>query len=266
MGFSNAGSPSQISSRRVFISDVHLGSELQESERSVRLRRFLSTLRGDDVSDLYVLGDLFDFWFEYRAVIFFASFPVLRALAELSDRGVRLHYIVGNHDYWAGAFLENAIGFTVYKGPVTLEMDGITVYLCHGDGLNRRDYGYRIFKIVAQSKPAIALFRAIHPDLALRLGGMVSGLSRQLVNAETPGRLREAEAVRQYALKTLRNDNVDIFFAGHSHIPVDERIEVNGRVKRYMNVGDWLTHFTYAELSRGQLALKRFTDEGQSFR
>jgi UDP-2,3-diacylglucosamine hydrolase len=248
----------------VFFSDAHLALEPHESERSIKLRRFLATLAGNDVSDLYVLGDLFDFWFEYRTAIFSAYFPVLRALATLSEGGVRLHYIVGNHDYWVGTFLENAIGFTVHKEAVALDIDGTGFFLCHGDGLNRRDYGYRAFRRIAQWKPAIALFRTIHPDLALKLGKMVSGLSRQLVNAETPGRLREAEAVRQYAVRTLRDCNVDIFIAGHCHIPTDERIEVDGRIKRYVNVGDWLTHFTYAELSGGHLALRKFTEEGES--
>ena len=260
MSFPETSSPPKSGSRRLFISDVHLAHlqpEPHESERSVRLRSFLATLSGDDVSDLYVLGDLFDLWFEYRSVIFSAGFPMLRAFAELSERGVRLHYIVGNHDYWAGAFLER-IGFAVYKEPVVTEMDGMRVLLCHGDGLNRRDYGYRFFKRVARWKPTIALFRCIHPDLAARLGEMVSGLSRQLVNAETTGRLREAAAIRQHAIEQLRNDDIDVFVAGHSHIPVDETIEVEGRVKRYMNLGDWLTHFTYAELAHRQLALRSF--------
>ncbi len=247
----------------MFLSDVHLGLEPRESDRSIKLRRFLATLPGNDVSDLYILGDLFDFWFEYRTAIFAAYFPVLRTLAELSENGVRLHYIVGNHDYWAGSFLENAIGFTVHKKAVTLEIDGVALYLCHGDGLNRRDYGYRAFRRIAHWRPAIALFRAIHPDLALRLGRAVSGLSRQLVNAETPGRLREAKAVRQHAMKTLRECNVDVFIAGHCHIPTDERVEMDGRTKRYVNVGDWLTHFTYAELLEGHLALKRFADHSE---
>ncbi len=243
---------------------MHLGSEPEESERSVILRRFLSRLPDDRVSDLYILGDLFDFWFEYRSVIFSANFPVLRALAELRDSGVRLHYIVGNHDCWPGRFLENVIGFTIYRQPVAAEVAGTRVFLCHGDGLNRLDYGYKLFKAVARWKPAIALFRTIHPDLALRLGRMVSGLSRQLINAETPGRLREAEAVRQYALHRLRNDNIDVVLAGHCHIPADEFIKVNGRTKRYINVGDWLTHFTYAELARGYIALKSFPDDART--
>jgi len=261
---SGTGSRYRTSSRRVFLSDAHLGWEPRESDRSIKLRRFLATLPGNDVSDLYILGDLFDFWFEYRTAIFSAYFSVLRTLAELSDSGIRLHYIVGNHDYWTGTFLENAVGFTVHKEAVALDIDGTVFYLCHGDGLNRRDYGYRAFKRIAHWRPAVALFRTLHPDLALRLGKMVSGLSRQLVNAETPGRLREAEAVRQYALKTLRERNVDIFIAGHCHIPTDERIEVDGCTKRYVNVGDWLTHFTYAELSQGDLVLKRFTDQDES--
>jgi len=257
--FPEKGSPSEITPRTVFISDVHLGSEAQESARSVALRKFLSTLHGADVSDLYILGDLFDFWFEYRSVIFSSNFPVLRALARVRESGVRLHYIVGNHDYWAGTFLENVIGCTLYKQPTIAEIDTTRILLCHGDGLNRRDYGYRLFKAVARWKPAIVLFGSIHPDLAVRLGRMVSGLSRQLVNAETPGRLREARAVRAYAFRKLQNDNIDVVVAGHCHIPTDESIEINGRAKRYINLGDWLTHFTYAELVKGRITLKGFS-------
>jgi len=227
VSFQKKGSPSRRA--RVFISDAHLASEPHESERSVKLRSFLSTLRGEDVSDLYVLGDLFDLWFEYRSVIFCANFRVLRAFAELHERGVHLHYIVGNHDYWAGAFLENVIGFAVCKEPVAMQMDGMRVFLCHGDGLNRRDYGYRLFKRVGRWKPAIVLFRLLHPDLAAKLGRMISGLSRQFVNVETAGRLREAAAIRRHAIERLRNDDIDVFVAGHSHIPVDESIEVDGR-------------------------------------
>jgi len=261
VSFSQTGSPASQASSTLFISDVHLGSEPHESDRSTILRKFLATLRGDRVSDLYILGDLFDFWFEYRSAIFSANFRVLRTLAELRDRGVRLHYVVGNHDFWAGGFFESTLGSVVYREPVTTEMDGVKVFLCHGDGLNRHDYGYRFFKTVARWKPAVTLFRAIHPDVALKLGRAVSGLSRQLVNAETPGRLREAESIRQHALSRLRNDNVDVVVAGHCHIPTDESIEVAGKTKRYINLGDWLTHFTYAELAEGRFALKSFVPE-----
>ncbi len=256
MGLAEQSSSLEASS--VFISDVHLGSEPEESERSITLRQFLAGLPDDGVSDLYVLGDLFDFWFEYRSVVFSANFPVLRALAELRDSGVRLHYVVGNHDCWAGHFMEDVIGFAVHREPVAAEISGTRVFLCHGDGLNRADYGARLFRAISRWRVAIGVFRAMHPDLALRFGRMVSGLSRQLVNAETPGRLREAEAVRRYALRKLRDDDVDMILAGHCHIPTDESIEVDGRTKRYINVGDWLTHFTYAELSQGQIALKTF--------
>jgi len=258
VGLPEQSSPLQTGSRSVFISDVHLGYEPEESERSVTLRKFLARLPDDGVSDLYVLGDLFDFWFEYRSVVLSANFPVLRALAELHDSGVRLHYVVGNHDCWAGPFMENVIGFSVYKEPVAVEISGTRVFLCHGDGLNLRDYGARAFRAISRWRVAIALFRAVHPDLAMRFGRMVSGLSRQLVNAETPGRLREAEAVRRYALRKLRNGDVDMVLAGHCHVPTDTSIEVDGRTKRYINVGDWLTHFTYAELSQGEIVLKRF--------
>lgn len=237
----------------LFICDIHLGSGYNEAEKERMMIEFLRRLSPDDVSTLYVLGDLFDFWFEYRSVIFSQFFRVLSELARAVERGIQIHLVVGNHDYLAGDFLRETVGLKIHHDPVEIEVDGLRVYMCHGDGLNPHDRGYRILKAVSRNRVAIWALRLVHPDFVVGIVRRFSRLSRE--SASVAGKLREDEGVRQFALKQLR-EGADVVIAGHSHEPHEETHTMDGTAKRYYNVGDMRDRFSYVEYSGGEFKLK----------
>ena len=144
--------------RILFICDAHLGSGTNEEQKKRILLDFLKGLSPENVSTVYVLGDLFDFWFEYESVILSRNFHVLNALAEVVERGVEIHLIVGNHDFWAGDFMEKTIGVKVHHDPIEINLDGRRIYICHGDGLNSYDHGYLFLKATIRNNTDFRCF------------------------------------------------------------------------------------------------------------
>ncbi|MBI4832440.1 MAG: UDP-2,3-diacylglucosamine diphosphatase [Candidatus Lindowbacteria bacterium] len=240
--------------RILFISDSHLGSGSNEHEKERTLIEFLNGLSPETVSTLYILGDLFDFWFEYGTVIFAKHFRVLTALAQAVERGIEIHLIVGNHDFWAGDFLRKTIGIKVHYEPILVNIEGLRVFMCHGDGVNPYDRGYLVLRAIIRSKPAVWAARMIHPDFVMWLARMFSKLSRE--GSTVAGKLREDDGLRQFALRKLHED-IDVVVAGHSHQPHAEVHSINGTNKRYYNSGDMQEHFTYVEYSGSKFQLKR---------
>ena len=188
--------------KTLVFADVHLKGH---GDEAATLDEFVAFLRGIDPTEfprVVMLGDLFDFWFEYRHVIFSEYFEVLRALADLRDSGAELHLICGNHDFWAGRFLRDGLGIHVHPDSVTIEDEGPRVLFVHGDGVNPSDWSYRLYKRFARSPIVVGGFRLIHPDWAMGIARFVSALSRRLKS----GRLdndREIEAVREHARRIL---------------------------------------------------------------
>jgi UDP-2,3-diacylglucosamine hydrolase len=230
-----------------------LGIAKSESEKERVLLDFLERLDSERVSTLYVLGDLFDFWIEYNSAVLSQHFRVLAELARTVQRGIEVHFIVGNHDFWAGDFLRNTIGMKVHDGPIEIEFDGQRVYLCHGDGLNPYDRGYHLLKTLVRSRIITWIARRVHPDTVTWLARWFSRMSRE--GTSVAGKLREDESIRQFALQKF-HDGIDVVIAAHSHQPHDERHSVDGAVKRFYNVGDMCARFTYLEYSRGEFRLK----------
>ena len=237
----------------IFISDAHLGSGMNEAEKESMLIEFLKGMSPETVSAIYVLGDLFDFWFEYNSVILSQYFRVLSELSRTVERGIEIHLVVGNHDYWAGDFLEKTIGMEIHKDPIEIELDGLRVYMCHGDGLNPQDRGYRVLKIIVRNRVLIWALRLVHPDFVIGAVRRFSKLSRE--SASVAGKLREDEGIRQFALDRLR-DGADVVIAGHSHQPHDEIHEIDGKNKYYYNIGDMYQRFSYLEYSGGEFHLR----------
>ena len=247
--------------RILFISDSHLGSGTNEPEKERMLLGFLRDLSPDSVSKLYVLGDLFDFWFEYRSVILSQYFRVLIELARAVDRGIEIHLVVGNHDFWAGDFLKETVGLKIHYIPIEIDLDGLRVYMCHGDGFNPHDFGYRVLRAVSRSRPAIWALRLMHPDFVMGIVRRFSRLSRDSISVA--GKLREDEGIREFAMKQLR-DGLDVVIAGHSHQPHDETHSIDGKAKRYINVGDMYERFSYVEYAEGEFRLKYLSRKEES--
>jgi len=233
--------------RTVVLSDVHLEATEAGRAQQAQFAAFLRQFAGAGLERLIVLGDLFDFWFEYKHVVFSQYFDVLRALAELHDQGVELHLVCGNHDFWAGRFLEQHLGFVIHREPAIMDFDGRRVLLVHGDGLNPRDWGYRVYKRFARAAPVIRLFGLLHPDWAMGIARLVSRTSRRMTLADDPTTGAEANALRAFAHDALGRGEADVVMCGHAHAPAYEEIPTPAGTGLYINTGDWMRHRTYLE-------------------
>jgi UDP-2,3-diacylglucosamine hydrolase len=242
-------------SKVLFISDVHLGifSPEQEHNREQRLVRFLRDML-KRVDRLFIVGDLFDFWFEYRMVMPKDFLSVLTCLRELTESGVRIDYIAGNHDFWAGDFFRKELGLHFHPEPVRETIDGKQFYIIHGDGLKKMDRNYRLMKRIFRNKVNIFLYRWLHPDIGVPLAKWCSGLSRSYTANRDYGNEEEyiAFAERRFA------EGIDYVIMAHTHSPFDH---INPAGKRLINLGDWITNYTYAEYADGVITLKKY--EGQ---
>jgi UDP-2,3-diacylglucosamine hydrolase len=242
----------------VIVSDVHLNVAKDGAERMEAFTRFLQSWTDAPPERLIILGDLFDFWFEYRHVIFSGYFEVLRAFADLRDLGVAFHFVCGNHDFWAGRFLRDALAFEIHRDPVTLAFGARSALLVHGDGVNPRDVSYRLYKRIARSRWVIRCFRAIHPDWAMRIAQGVSRGSRRAFSPDDPADGPEIAPQRAFAAKCLQDGQADIVMCGHSHYPVHEWIETMWGPRLYLNTGDWVAHRTYAVWDGAEFRLEQF--------
>lgn len=234
-----------------FMSDAHLGAEPEpiEAARQARLHSFLESLAGN-ASTLYIVGDLFDFWFEYRTAIPRQLFRTLAVLDSLKRAGVEIVYLNGNHDFWLGPFLSETLGLRTTNGAVTVEAQGRRLWVHHGDGLVGGDLGYKALRVILRSPVSIGLYSLLHPDLGIPLAHMVSNLSR---NSRGHGPLQAERLWREIAEPRFR-EGFDGVLVGHFH-QVHEQRE-GGR--EFFVLGDWIDHFSYVELSGGRLEMKRW--------
>jgi UDP-2,3-diacylglucosamine hydrolase len=236
-----------------FISDVHLGLDTREMERRKedRLLAFFSHVRRTG-SVLYIVGDLFDFWFEYRTVIPKGFHRTLAALDDLTAARIPVHYLAGNHDFWMGEFFTEELGLTVHAEPFEATIEGKRVYLHHGDGLASRDLGYRLIKPVLRNRWNIRLFRWLHPDLGVRLARGSSRSSRHYTSTKDFG---EEEGMTSFAAHRI-GLGADIVVMGHRHRP--QMTPIAGGT--YINLGDWISYNTYGRLDGEGITLETWTD------
>lgn len=237
------------------VSDVHLGAVPDATEKS-----FVAFLEhvGEHAASLLVAGDLFDFWFEYGEIIPGRHFRTLAALARLVDAGIPVTMAGGNHDAWGGRFLEEQVGATFHRDPFHTTLAGGRALVAHGDGLGKGDLKYRALKTVIRSRAAIGAFRALHPELGLRLARAVSrteGKSDAALAAS--GR---SAFLKNWGVERLTEDpSLRWVVCGHSHLPVLHEHEP-GRF--YLNSGDWITHYTYFVVTAEGPRLERWPAPG----
>lgn len=227
------------------VSDIHLGAVPAETERA--FRRFLDHA-AREAGALLINGDLFDFWFEYRHVILREHFRVVAKLAEVVEAGVRVWFVGGNHDAWAGDFLRDDVGVEVLNGPVRMELAGHRALVAHGDGVGKGDLKYRALKAVIRSRASVGAFRALHPDWGRRIAALASSTEHKAGTGDAAARGRAA-FIQRWAEEQLRADpSIDLVLAGHAHVA--SRVEVEpGRF--YVNSGDWLRTYGYVVLPPG---------------
>ncbi len=239
-----------------FASDFHLGApNYSESRKREKLIvKWLDEIK-NDASDIFLLGDVFDFWFEYKKTIPKGFTRLLGKFAQLSDAGIKLHIFAGNHDLWLKDYFEKEIGATLYFKPVIKQFNSKTFYLAHGDGLGPGDYGYKFINRIFKGKVNQWLFRWLHPDIGIRLASFFSIKSRAKTNKSTDSFLEEKEWLVIHSREILKKQKIDFFLYGHRHYP--KKYQLN-ETSYYINLGDWLSNFSYAVFDGKKIELKYF--------
>ena len=221
-------------------SDVHLGAVPRSTERS--FLRFLEHV-GAEGRSLLIAGDLFDFWFEYGPVVPGRHFRVLAGLSALVDADVPVTMVGGNHDAWGGRFLREEVGIAFHEGPIRMELADRPALVAHGDGLGTGDLKYRALKAVIRSRAAVAAFRALHPELGVRLARAVSATEDKAGRGDAEAARGRGRFLRDWAARRLVEEPaLRWVVCGHAHLPAVEEIEPG---RYYLNAGDWLGHDSY---------------------
>ena len=240
-----------------FASDNHLGAPTAKASipREKKFVQWLDSIK-QDAEAIFLLGDLFDFWFEYKYVIPKGFTRVLGKLAELSDQGIKIHFFVGNHDLWMRGYFEEELGIHVHHHPKEFTFNSSTFFIGHGDGLGPEDKGFKRLKKVFANSFFQWLYRWIHPDIGVRFAQYLSVKNKMISGDEDVNFLgNDKEWLVKYSRKKLEDKHRDYFVFGHRHLPLD--IELNDRSK-YINLGDWISHYSYAVFENDKLVLKKF--------
>lgn len=217
----------------LFISDIHLGLQSKETENKKErlLVEFLNST-AINCKELFIVGDLFDFWFEYKRVYPKGFFRTLTALQDLTEKGIKVHYFIGNHDFMHRNFFVDEIGASLYENPIEVTSNGKKFFIGHGDGLVKNDYGYLVLKKVMRNKGIQKLFSLIHPDLGIGLASLTSKGSRSYTSKKDYG---EVDGLFEAAKKQIDN-GFDYVIFGHLH----KRIQQKYKDGYYINLGSWL--------------------------
>ncbi len=240
-----------------FASDNHLGAPDRETSfpREKKFVAWLDQIK-QDAAVLFLLGDLFDFWFEYRTVVPKGFTRTLGKLAEITDAGIPVYYFVGNHDLWMDGYFEEELQIPVFHSPRQFKLNDVSFFIGHGDGLGPGDKGYKRMKKLFTNKVAKWFFRWLHPDWGVKLAQYFSVKNRLISGEEDIKFLgEEKEWLVQYAKRKLEQNHFDYFVFGHRHLPLE--IDLNGS-STYINLGDWITYYTYAEFDGNKLSLRSF--------
>ena len=239
-----------------FASDQHLGAPTPKASlpREKKFVAWLDTIK-EDAGTIFLLGDLFDFWFEYKTVVPKGFVRVFGKLAELKDAGIDIYFFVGNHDLWMRDYFQKELNIPVFHKPQEFDINGKIFLIGHGDGLGPNDHGYKRMKKVFTFPFFKWLFRWLHPDIGVRLGHYFS-VKNKLISGDVDARFlgEENEWLAQYCRRKLTEKHYDFFVFGHRHLPLE--IELNNN-STYINLGDWIQYFTYGEFMK-TFKLKEF--------
>ncbi len=237
-----------------FFSDAHLGATTlgDDRDRETQLIRFLEYAAANQ-GEIYIVGDLFEFWFEYREVIPNRNFRVLATFYHLTRQGCKIHYLPGNHDLWIGSFLRQELGLVIHGGATEVKTQAYNIFVIHGDGMARSDRGYRFLKKIFTHPVNIFLYRWIHPDLGIPFAKKMSHVSR------AQGEQKKDPFEQEYRIFVQEkfSQGYDIVIMGHTHKPVHE---IYGS-RHYINLGDWIDHFSYCELDENGPVVRQWPSQ-----
>jgi UDP-2,3-diacylglucosamine hydrolase len=246
------------SSKKIyFASDQHLGAPTQEASfpREQKFVAWLDEVK-QDAEAIFLLGDLFDFWFEYKTVVPRGFVRVLGKLAEIRDSGIPIYFFVGNHDLWMGDYFKKELNIPVYHTTKEFTFNNKTFLIGHGDGLGPGDKGYKRMKKVFVHPFSKWLYRWLHPDIGMKLAQYLS-VKNKLISGDEDVRFlgEENEWLVQYAKRKLETQHYDFFVFGHRHLPMEIQV---GENSKYINLGDWIGYFTYGVFDGNTFDLKKY--------
>ena len=243
-----------------FLSDFHLGipDAALSLQREKKIVRFLDEIKSDAYA-IFIVGDVFDFWYEYRKVVPKGYVRLLGKLAELSDAGIILHFFVGNHDMWMRGYFQQELNIPVYFEPKDFQFNGKHFHVGHGDGLGPGDHQYKLMKKVFRNPVSHWLFGILPPKAGIGLADYFSRKSRMKGGDSEEVFLGEdKEWLIIYSKDLLRQKKIDYFVFGHRHLPIDYRLSEGSR---YINLGDWIRFDTYAVFDGKDIALKSYSGQ-----
>ena len=240
-----------------FLSDFHLGAPDKKSSlvREKAIVKFLDEIK-DNASEIFILGDLFDFWYEYKEVVPKGYVRILGKLAELSDSGIKIHFFVGNHDMWMNGYFEEELNIKVYHHPETFEFNGKKFLIGHGDGLGPGDKKYKFIKKIFRNKFSNRLFGSLHPSWGIGIANYFSRKSRASTGKNDEHFLgEEKEWLILFCRDILKGIHYDFFIFGHRHLPLDFALSDKSR---YINLGDWIKYNSYVIFDGNSLQLQYY--------
>ncbi len=240
-----------------FASDFHLGVPSKEKSRARedKLVRWLTSIE-QDAEAIYLVGDIFDFWFEYKHAIPKGFIRFQGKIAQLVDKGIPVHFFIGNHDMWMFDYFEEEIGVTMHREPSSIEVNGKKLLIGHGDGLGPGDRGYKFIKKVFANRFCQWCFARLHPNLGIGMANFWSRKSRAQNNDPETFLGEDKEWLVIYCKEQLQKQHIDYFVFGHRHLPIEHDL---GNSK-YINLGDWIRYYTYATFDGETLSLKKFEE------
>jgi len=243
-----------------FLSDFHLGAPDPKSSlyREKKLIRFLDIIKAD-AGAIFIVGDLFDFWYEYKKVVPKGFVRILGKLAAITDSGIPVHFFVGNHDMWMKDYFQTELNIPVYSDPAVFTFNDKKFLVGHGDGLGPGDHGYKFIKKIFRNRACRWLFGILPPYIGMGIAHYFSRKSRaQTGQSEERFLGEDKEWLIAYCKEVLKKEHYDYLIFGHRHLPIDFALSEKSR---YINLGDWIRYFSYADFDGQKLELKYFTEE-----
>ncbi len=240
-----------------FASDFHLGVPTPESslQREKSVCSWLDLIK-KDAEEIYLVGDLFDFWFEHKYTVPKGFTRLLGKIAELTDSGIKINFFTGNHDLWMQDYFEKELNVKVYHHPITREYNNKKFLIGHGDGLGPGDKGYKLLKIVFTSKICHWLYSRLHPNFSFWFARFTSRRSRITTgNSDEKFLGTENEWLYLYSKEYLKTNQIDYFVFGHRHLPLE--LDIDGKAL-YINLGEWINYKTYAIFDGTSLKLENY--------
>jgi UDP-2,3-diacylglucosamine hydrolase len=246
-----------VSKNIYFLSDFHLGAPDAKSSliREKKIISFLDEIK-EKAEQIFILGDLFDCWFEYKTVVPKGYVRILGKLAEITDSGIPIHFFVGNHDMWMKDYFQKELNIQVYFEPFAFNLNGKDLLIGHGDGLGPGDHGYKTIKKIFRNPIAQALFGCIPPFFGIGLANFFSRKSRAKTGkSDEVFESEEKEWLVTYCKEILQKKHYDFFIFGHRHLPLDIKLNTESR---YFNLGDWIKYNSYAVFDGNTIELKYY--------